>query len=61
MNNNDLFGGLDLRSLFGDLRFGFYPVYGARPLRREVERQVENPLAMRIVRGACPANSSVTV
>lgn len=28
---------------------GFDPVYGARPLRREVERQVENPLAMKIV------------
>lgn len=30
---------------------GFDPVYGARPLRREVERQVENPLAMKIVTG----------
>ena len=30
---------------------GFNPVYGARPLRREVERQVENPLAMKIVKG----------
>ncbi|MBU0500963.1 MAG: ATP-dependent Clp protease ATP-binding subunit [Gammaproteobacteria bacterium] len=30
---------------------GFEPAYGARPLRREVERQVENPLAMMMVRG----------
>jgi ATP-dependent Clp protease ATP-binding subunit ClpC len=30
---------------------GFDLVYGARPLRREVERQLENPLAMRIVQG----------
>jgi len=40
---------------------GFDPVYGARPLRREVERQLENPLAMRIVTGACPDGSRVRV
>jgi ATP-dependent Clp protease ATP-binding subunit ClpC len=32
---------------------GFSPIYGARPLRREVERQVENPIAMKIVKGEC--------
>ena len=40
---------------------GFDPVYGARPLRREVERQVENPLAMKIVRGECPQGARVRV
>jgi ATP-dependent Clp protease ATP-binding subunit ClpC len=40
---------------------GFDPVYGARPLRREVERQVENPLAMMIVRGKCPEGSRVEI
>ncbi len=40
---------------------GFDPVYGARPLRREVERQIENPLAMMIVTGACPEGSRVQV
>ncbi|MCG6969563.1 MAG: ATP-dependent Clp protease ATP-binding subunit [Gammaproteobacteria bacterium] len=40
---------------------GFDPVYGARPLRREVERQVENPLAMKIVKGECPPNSKVQI
>jgi hypothetical protein len=28
---------------------GFDPVCGARPLRREVERHIENPPAMKIV------------
>jgi ATP-dependent Clp protease ATP-binding subunit ClpC len=42
-------------------REGFDPVYGARPLRREVERQVENPLAMKIVKGECPPNSKVHI
>jgi len=40
---------------------GFDPVYGARPLRREVERQIENPLAMKIVKGECPDKSQVKV
>jgi ATP-dependent Clp protease ATP-binding subunit ClpC len=40
---------------------GFDPVYGARPLRREVERQLENPLAMKIVTGECPEGSRVRV
>ena len=40
---------------------GFDPVYGARPLRREVERQLENPLAMKIVTGECPDGSRVRV
>ncbi len=40
---------------------GFDSVYGARPLRREVERQIENPLAMKIVRGECPPHSKVVI
>jgi len=40
---------------------GFDPVFGARPLRREVERQLENPLAMKIVTGECPEQSRVQV
>jgi ATP-dependent Clp protease ATP-binding subunit ClpC len=40
---------------------GFDPVYGARPLRREVERQLENPLAMKIVAGDYPEGSRVLV
>lgn len=40
---------------------GFDPVYGARPLRREVERQVENPLAMKIIKGECTEGSRVQI
>jgi ATP-dependent Clp protease ATP-binding subunit ClpC len=47
--------------IFKLARDGFDPVYGARPLRREVEHQVENPLAMKIVKGACPSNSRVRI
>jgi ATP-dependent Clp protease ATP-binding subunit ClpC len=47
-----------IRKLAAD---GFDPVYGARPLRREVERQVENPLAMKIVRGEIREGDGVRV
>ncbi|HLT78156.1 MAG TPA: type VI secretion system ATPase TssH, partial [Ferrovibrio sp.] len=30
---------------------GFDPVYGARPLRRAIQQQLENPLAQRILQG----------
>jgi len=38
---------------------GFHPTYGARPLRREIERQIENPLSMRIVNGDFKAGDRV--
>jgi len=40
---------------------GFSPVYGARPLRREVEQELENPLAMKVINGECPLNSKVKI
>jgi ATP-dependent Clp protease ATP-binding subunit ClpB len=30
---------------------GFDPVYGARPLKREIQQQIENPLAQEILKG----------
>ena len=40
---------------------GFDSVYGARPLRRTIQRHVENPLAKRILAGDFPAGDRVTV
>jgi len=37
------------RDLLGQA--GFDPVYGARPLKRAIQQQVENPLAQRILQG----------
>src|SRR3546814_2760608 len=36
-------------ALLGDA--GFDPVYGARPLKRAIQQQLENPLAQRILSG----------
>ena len=40
---------------------GFDPVYGARPLRRAVERHVENEVARRILAGECQDGDTVIV
>jgi ATP-dependent Clp protease ATP-binding subunit ClpB len=42
-------------------REGYDPVYGARPLRRVVQRLLENPLAMRIIAGELPEGATVRV
>ncbi|MCK6530616.1 AAA family ATPase [Myxococcota bacterium] len=40
---------------------GYDPVYGARPLRREIARQLENPLALRMVKGELREGDSARV
>ena len=32
-------------------RQGYDPIYGARPLKRVIQRQIENPLAMDMLKG----------
>jgi ATP-dependent Clp protease ATP-binding subunit ClpB len=38
------------RDLIGEA--GFDPVYGARPLKRAIQQQIENPLAQKILQGS---------
>ncbi|MGA2399367.1 MAG: ATP-dependent chaperone ClpB [Steroidobacteraceae bacterium] len=40
---------------------GFDPVYGARPLKRAIQTQIENPLAQRILHGDFTAGDRVVV
>jgi len=40
---------------------GFDPVYGARPLKRAIQQQLENPLAQRILRGEFGPGDAVSV
>ena len=42
-------------------RVGFDPVYGARPLKRTIQREIETPLARQIVGGKVAPGSVVTV
>ncbi len=45
--------------LLGDV--GFDPVYGARPLKRAVQQQLENPLAQKILAGEFTSGDTVRV
>jgi ATP-dependent Clp protease ATP-binding subunit ClpB len=47
------------RDLLGEA--GFDPVYGARPLKRAIQQQVENPLAQLILRGEFGPGAKVRV
>jgi ATP-dependent Clp protease ATP-binding subunit ClpB len=40
---------------------GFDPVYGARPLKRAIQQQLENPLARQILEGRYAAGETVTI
>jgi len=40
---------------------GYDPTYGARPLRRAIQREVENPLAKRILGGEIVAGDTVRI
>ncbi|HTV77193.1 MAG TPA: ATP-dependent chaperone ClpB [Steroidobacteraceae bacterium] len=47
------------RDLIGEA--GFDPVYGARPLKRAIQQQIENPLAQHILRGDFVPGDSIRV
>ena len=40
---------------------GFDPVYGARPLKRTIQRRIQDPLAMRLLRGEFKEGETVLV
>ena len=40
---------------------GYDPVYGARPLKRVIQRQLQNPLAGLLLEGAIHDGEAITV
>jgi ATP-dependent Clp protease ATP-binding subunit ClpB len=58
---------LDIRLEFDDAALkavaaaGFDPVYGARPLKRAIQQQIENPLAKEILAGHYAAGDTIKV
>ncbi|HEX6995007.1 MAG TPA: ATP-dependent chaperone ClpB [Gammaproteobacteria bacterium] len=52
---------LDASALDRLAEAGYDPVYGARPLKRAIQQQVENPLAERILRGDFGPGDTVRV
>jgi ATP-dependent Clp protease ATP-binding subunit ClpB len=47
------------RDLLGEA--GFDPVYGARPLKRAIQQQIENPLAQRLLQGQFASGDRISV
>jgi ATP-dependent Clp protease ATP-binding subunit ClpB len=47
------------RDLLGEA--GFDPVYGARPLKRAIQQQIENPLAQLLLQGAFGGGDRIRV
>ena len=47
------------RDLLG--RLGYDPAFGARPLRRVVQRRLENPLALQILEGAFADGTTIAI
>ncbi|MDX1563654.1 MAG: AAA family ATPase, partial [Gammaproteobacteria bacterium] len=52
---------LDDRAIDRLAEAGFDPVYGARPLKRAIQQQVENPLAQRILAGDFVPGDTIAV
>jgi len=42
-------------------KVGFDPVYGARPLKRAIQSEIENPIALRLLEGGLAAKDTVKV
>jgi ATP-dependent Clp protease ATP-binding subunit ClpB len=40
---------------------GYDPAFGARPLKRTIQRRIQNPLALRLLEGAFTAGNTVRV
>jgi ATP-dependent Clp protease ATP-binding subunit ClpB len=55
--------GLEISDAFMDrlVEAGFDPVYGARPLKRAIQQELENPLAQRILAGEFQPGEMITV
>jgi ATP-dependent Clp protease ATP-binding subunit ClpB len=49
----------EARDLIGEA--GFDPVYGARPLKRAIQQQIENPLAQKILQGEFSPGDRISV
>ena len=40
---------------------GFDPIYGARPIKRFIQKEIETPLSRKIIAGEIETNSKVTI
>ena len=61
MKDNDITLHIDADVIERVAKDGFEPAYGARPLRREIEKQIENPIASLIVNNEHVTGSEIHI
>jgi len=61
LQNRDLALELSAAALDKLAEAGFDPVYGARPLKRAIQQQIENPLAQDILQGRFGPGDTIVV
>ena len=59
IKRRDLLSRLTIAALLAEK--GYDPVYGARPLKREIQNQLETPLAREILSGDFAAGETITI
>jgi ATP-dependent Clp protease ATP-binding subunit ClpB len=52
---------IDEKGLDQIAKDGYDPAYGARPVKRVIQREIETPIAKAIIAGKYPPNSTVKV
>jgi ATP-dependent Clp protease ATP-binding subunit ClpB len=61
LDHNQLSIQLSEKALDKVAEIGFDPVYGARPLKRAIQKKIENPLAEEVLKGSYSAGQTIAI
>jgi ATP-dependent Clp protease ATP-binding subunit ClpB len=61
LDHNQLSIQLSEKALDKVAEIGFDPVYGARPLKRAIQKKIENPLAEEVLKGSYAAGQTIAI
>ncbi len=61
LKNNEIIIGVDKKAVATIITQGFDKIYGARPLKRYIQKEIETPLARDIIAGRIHPKSEITI
>ena len=61
LKNNEITIGVDQKAIEIIVKQGFDKIYGARPLKRYIQKEIETPLARDIIAGRITPKSYITI
>ena len=61
INHNQLSIQLSEKALDKLAEIGYDPIYGARPLKRVIQKKIENPLAEAVLKGTYTAGQTIAI